>query len=224
MKTKLKFTKKIDWDSNKAKSFLDEPRIRKTLALVGTGKKVLDIGCYTGDISLAIKEKGNTVVGLDCNTEFVKMTQKKGIKAKFANFEGKFPIKSNSFDLIVAGEIIEHIYHTENFLKECNRVLKKNGEIIITTPNINYWAYRIKMLFGKTLPFAIESGEESEANPGHVRYYTIDSLKETLQKFGFEPTVIISSNILNRKIKLEKLADFWPSIGYHIIMKAKKVK
>lgn len=223
MKAKKIYKKKIDWNSKKAKEFLDEPRIRKMLSLVGTNKKVLDVGCFTGDIALEIKKKGNEVIGIDCNTEFVKMTQKKGIDAKFANFEEKFPFKNESFDLIVAGEIIEHIYHTENFLKECHRVLKKDGEIIITTPNINYWVYRIKMLFGKTLPFAIESGEDTEANPGHIRYYTVESLKKTTEKFGFKNKIVTSSNIINRKIKLEKIAEIWPSIGYHIILKAKRV-
>jgi len=219
---KKRYTKKIDWNKEKAESFLNEPRLRKTLSLVGTGKKVVDVGCYTGDIALAIKNKGNTVIGLDCNTEFVKMTQKKGIPAKFANFEEKLPLPSNSADLIVAGEIIEHIYHTENFLKECHRLLKNSGEIIITTPNINFWTYRIKMLFGKTLPFSIESGEDTELNPGHVRYYTKDSLIKTLRKFGFEPEIVTASNLLNRKVKLEKIADVWPSLGYHLIVKAKK--
>lgn len=224
MKAKKIYKKKIDWNSKKAKEFLDEPRIRKMLSLVGTNKKVLDVGCFTGDIALEIKKKGNEVVGIDCNIEFVKMTQKKGIDAKFANFEEKFPFKNESFDLIVAGEIIEHIYHTENFLKECHRILKKDGEIIITTPNINYWVYRIKMLFGKTLPFGIESGEDTEF-PGHIRYYTFESMEKTLKNYNFEIEKKISSNIINRSIiKLEKVAELWPSIGYHIIVKAKKYK
>lgn len=222
MVKKSKYTKAIDWNPEKANDFLNEPRIRKMIQLAGTGHKVLDVGCYSGDISLAIKNNGNEVVGLDSNVTFVKMAKERGIPAKFADFEEKFPVASNSFDVIVAGEIIEHIYHTEKFLQECHRVLKKGGELVITTPNINWFWYRFKMLFGKTLPYAIEAGEDTEACPGHVRYYTVDSLTKTLQKFGFKVELVTSSNMLNGKVTFEKVAEIWPSMGYHIIVKAKK--
>jgi ubiquinone/menaquinone biosynthesis C-methylase UbiE len=224
MKMREIYNKQINWNKTKSDIFMNEPRIKKMLSLVETNQKVLDIGCYTGDISLAIKEKGNAVIGLDCNTEFVKMSKNKGIDARFANFEEKFPIKSNSIDLVFAGEIIEHIYNTEIFLKECNRVLKKNGSLIISTPNINYWVYRLKMLFGKTLPYGIEAGNESEF-PGHIRYYTFESLIKTTNKFGFKQEVITSSSILERNnLKVTFLSNIIPTIGYHIIIKTIKKK
>ena len=214
--------KKYNWDETKAKEFMSDLRIVKTLSMVGTNKTVLDIGCYTGDIALAIKQKGNRVFALDCKPEFIKMTQEKGIPAKLTNLEKRFPIKPESIDLIVAGEIIEHIYYTERFLRECNRVLKKGGEIIITTPNINWLSFRIQMILGKTLPFGIESGVETDF-PGHCRYYTVESLSQTLKNFGFEIEEVRASQIMNKAIKLSWLADKWPSIGYQLIVKAKKI-
>jgi len=215
-------TEKFEWNDAKAKEFMSDLRIVKTLSMVGTNKTVLDIGCFTGDIALAIKQKGNKVFGLDCKSEFIKMTQAKGIPAKLTNLEKKFPIKNESIDLIVAGEIIEHIYYTERFLRECHRILKKDGEILITTPNVNWLSFRLQMLLGKTLPYSIESGVELDF-PGHCRYYTVESILQTLKKFGFKVEIIRSSQIMNRFVKLSWLADKWPSIGYQLIVKAKKI-
>jgi len=51
----------------------------------------------------------------------------------FCNAEN-IPVKSGSFDMVVLGEIIEHLENPQRVLRECRRVLKKNGEIVATIP------------------------------------------------------------------------------------------
>ena len=163
------YNKKIDWDKTKAYNLLHEPRVRKMLQFVGANNMVVDIGSYSGDIAKAIQDKGNNIIGLDCNKKFVEMTKVAGVNAMYADFEKSLPIKDKSVDLVFAGEVIEHIYHTEIFLKEAHRVLKDGGELIISTPNLAYWGHRIKLLFGVAPNIlGYESGEDLEANPGHV--------------------------------------------------------
>lgn len=62
--------------------------------------------------------------------------------AKKGNINDGLPFADSSFDNIVAGEFIEHIENPVFFLKECHRVLKSGGRLIITTPNIYcYWKF-----------------------------------------------------------------------------------
>jgi 2-polyprenyl-3-methyl-5-hydroxy-6-metoxy-1,4-benzoquinol methylase len=92
--------------------------------------KILDVGYYActlhGEI-LRTAGKEN-VFGVD--TELKKETP----NYKKASAE-KIPFQTQSFDTIIAGELIEHLKKPELFIKEANRLLKKDGKLIITTPN-----------------------------------------------------------------------------------------
>ena len=102
--------------------------------------KVLDMGStghgdYEPTLHQFLKDNvdGN-VIGLDIkkdeNVDIVLDLNKK-----------KYPIKSKSYDTIIAGDIIEHLDCPLIFLKECKRILKPNGRIILTTPNMNSITY-----------------------------------------------------------------------------------
>ena len=98
-------------------------------------------------------------------------------------------------------------------------LLKKNGTLIITTPNLAYVGHRIKGLFGKAPEImGYESGEDT-AGPGHVRYFTLQTLTELLQKHGFCVSGIRGSDIKGS----EKLGDLFPTLAYHLIIKVTKV-
>lgn len=56
---------------------LAELRIEKTLSLIGSGKRVLDVGCCDGSITLRIKKLGNEVVGIDISEKAVRRARKK---------------------------------------------------------------------------------------------------------------------------------------------------
>jgi 2-polyprenyl-3-methyl-5-hydroxy-6-metoxy-1,4-benzoquinol methylase len=99
------------------------------------GKKVLDVGCakysYMSDYC-----KNAEVIGIDISyktIDFLSKSQRKG--AFFVSDTAWLPFKSSVFDLIFAGEILEHVEKPELVLNEWQRILKKNGLLIITTPN-----------------------------------------------------------------------------------------
>ncbi len=96
--------------------------------------KVLDIGCDSHFLHNEIKN--DETIGLDIKIKHIRGNVIKG-DAQLA------PIKSKSFDCIVAGELIEHLEQPEIFLKECYRILKTKGKLIITTPNKKSWWNRI---------------------------------------------------------------------------------
>lgn len=108
------------------------------------------------------------------------------------------PIKSNSVDIIIAIEVIEHIRDSEEFLKEILRVSKPGGLILLTMPNIVSLISRIRMFFG-ILPVAISSDKT------HVKFYRQKDIKKILlslnYKVKFHPTSF-SLNPMNPKSKL----------------------
>ena len=123
-------------------------RIKKVLDLIGTGKTVLDVGCWDCSISLLIKANGNEVYGLDNSDNAIQLATEKGILVKKCNLEEeKWPDFGFKFDVVFAGEIIEHIFDTDKFLRNIYHILKDDGCLVLTTPNIASLGRRIMLFF-----------------------------------------------------------------------------
>ncbi len=109
---------------------MDEKVRLKLIARYASGK-ILDIGCAANPNSYL-----KSAIGMDLNDKVeLPSNYTKIIKH---NVHDEFPFNDNTFDTVVAGEILEHLENPFAFLKECKRVVKKGGRIIITTPNSCY--------------------------------------------------------------------------------------
>ena len=123
----------------------------------------------------------------------------------------KFPDKY--FDMVYLGETIEHVYDITKCFKEVKRVLKPDGYLAITTPNLAAWHNRLLLLFGKCpinyhpSPITYSKSDENnlKATHGkhlrdvplhhyHIRLFTIDRLFDYLELMGFK---IIKHDIIN---------------------------
>jgi len=203
------------------------------------GNKVLDVGCGTGEIGRTIKENFDCdVYGLDINTIAVKKARENGIIAKVSNVEKKWPFKNSSIDTVLCIQMIEHLINPDFFLLESRRVLKKDGMIIITTPNLAAWFNRIIFLFGfqpfftevstvdKTIGLSFTRNLTNNRKPmGHIRCFTLKALKEILELHGFKQILIRGStvNYFPKYITLfDKIFSFFPSLAADLIVVARK--
>ena len=193
-------------------------RMQKVISLIESGKNVLDLGCFSGYLIKKLEEKGNYVVGTDSNPEFIKHCRSKELNVMDADCERELPFEDSSFDVVVAGELIEHIYDTDKFLNECNRVLKPGGELIITTPNLGFWKHRIKLLLGLNMPF--EYGHVG-LFVNHIRYFNLASFKRAISGHGFllkrvETSYYFSGNDGNSFLNIF-IPNIFKNHGFHII-------
>ena len=104
-----------------------------------------------------------------------------------SDLNNPLPIDSDSVDIIIAGEIIEHLINPFRMLKECFRVLKPHGRLILSTPNLNDLKSRLKVLLGHlptNSPRAYPSTED------HIYYHKTDwnwkQLITLLEASGFD--------------------------------------
>ena len=183
-------------------------RIKKaTEMLTGFEGTLLDIACGDATISLQLKNTLNCEVkAVEMIAENISKAREKGIDAKKVDLnKEKLPFQKNSFEGVFAGEILEHVIDSEGLLLEINRVLKKNGTLLITVPNIANWYNRLIMLFGY-LPHYVESGSrEAYGTPfgcinGHVKAFTKNSLIQMLEKHGFEIKEVKGSGFSRTKM------------------------
>lgn len=227
---RIKFIEKRFSEKYEEPKFLNEPRIKQLLELCKTtsGKKILDIGCNDGRMGQILKEKyGKDIYGIDLSKDPLKVAMTRGIKCLRSDIELGLPYKDNSFDAVIAGDIIEHIYDTEHFIKEIKRVLIGGGELIMSTPNIASLGARLELLIGRQ-PLMLET--KLEGFSGHIRWFTYQALKELLEDYDFRILSFCSYHveipILARFTKKkfltsEKLAKLFPKLGTHLIVKAR---
>jgi len=87
------------------------------------------------------------------------------------------PIKEK-FDTIVALGLLEHLWNVDNFMKECRRLLKQRGILILSMPSVKWWKIRLRLLLGNSNDFDITKVEA-------CRYFSPESLKNLLKMYGF---------------------------------------
>ena len=151
--------------------------------------KILDIGGYSVFEDMMIDRYG---------FENIKTYATPNLNTDTLDFEDE------SFDLIILAEVIEHLYDPDIVLSECYRILKTNGCLLITTPNLLSWYNRILMMFGyypMNLDISCEvrrTGkrdilqkrplEAVQLNPlhdVHIKLYTFATLDILLRDHGF---------------------------------------
>jgi SAM-dependent methyltransferase len=115
----------------------------------GPGRRVLDVGCRAGALTRSYLE-GNTVVGVDVDREALAEAAALGIQTVWADAQRRLPFQDESFDVVVAGELLEHLADPELFVGEASRVLRPGGALVGSIPNAYRLKNRLRFLFGRS--------------------------------------------------------------------------
>lgn len=187
------------------------------------GEKVLDLACGNGDSSVQIAKITKTeVYGMDFSKVAVaEANKKKGVKAVFGNVEDALPFDKESFDTVFWGDNIEHIFFPSKTIKEIYRVLKPQGRLILSTPNMAYWRYRLSYLIKGSIPDTEYNGKHPW-EWSHIRFFNSQILKEFFGINKFKMTKVWGIN--RRKID-RWLVRLFPNIcGMILVVEATKTE
>lgn len=138
---------------------------------------LLDIGCgyYPRNI-VGLKNKVGKAVGID--REPPPRSPAKNIRLMKYDINKKLPFKGGTFDCITMLAVLEHLSHPKEIVKECRRVLKKGGKLIVTVPS-NY----SKPVLETLAYLRIISREEIS---GHLNYFNIKELNMMQKRAGLK--------------------------------------
>lgn len=188
------------------------PRLARTLALVpapeSTGR-VLELGCYMQITPLlerlcGYREVRGAYYGPRGRIDHKTVHFPDGdFQCDVDHFDAErdaFPYPDGCFDLVIAGEIIEHMtYDPMHLLLESRRVLHEGGALLVTTPNVGSITSVAKTLDGRDNPqiFFLYNRPNASEPPeiGHVREYTAYELGEAVKAAGFEVERLFTSFI-----------------------------
>jgi len=163
--------------------------------------KIIDLGCADGEFALKIAAKAGTeeIFGAEFLEEACLQAKTRGIKVHWADLNERLPFDNESFDVVHANQVLEHLPGTDRFVKEVHRILKPGGYAVISTPNLASFHNICSLVLGKQ-PFTAHVSNEVilgnsldpkcgmlHASKGevHMRIFTPEALKELFKYHGF---------------------------------------
>ena len=139
----------------------------------GPGLRVLDLGCRTGALTQHYA-KCNSVVGVDVDRSALEQAvERLGIETVWADAEEELPFPDASFDVVVAGELLEHLADPRVAVAHVLRVLEPGGSFVGSVPNAFRLKSRLRYL----------AGRHPETDATHLQLFTPAALRGLLGDF-----------------------------------------
>lgn len=188
---------------------VNRPWYAKALQLLpdSTDYSIIELGSGHGELAQKLQPLVKKLTCVDRSEIYVNQLTRSGFKAVLADFNQPLSFKTGQFDGAISLEVIEHLVDAEGFLKEVYRLLKPQGWLIISTPNIAWWGYRLFCLLG----------QPPKKEGYHLRYFTHHTLIDKLNQAGFKMVRSASFTtipLLNRLLFKFKLKPIHPRIKY----------
>jgi len=185
-----------------AEEILSSPVVDKEAFILDMcrGKDVLDMGCVCHDESFysrddwqhgRIKGVARKLLGVDYLESDVKKLQKKGFDVLCADVTREICIEK-TFDVIVAGDLIEHLVNFEGFFENLSRLLNEGGKVILSTPNPFYAGEFHYVGFKRAYLI----------NPEHTCWIDPMAMRQLVSRFGFE---IVETHFIEKRWSLGNL-------------------
>jgi 2-polyprenyl-3-methyl-5-hydroxy-6-metoxy-1,4-benzoquinol methylase len=157
-------------------------RRRFLLANVQAGERVLDVGCGEGNFAAELVGAGAEVVAVDVAEQPLRRARilHPELDLRLVDPAGSWELPDAAFDVVWAGEVIEHVLDTAAWLSEVRRVLRSGGILLLSTPA--HGRLTLLRLALSRRAFA----DHFEPRGDHLRFYARDTLSGLLEDFGFE--------------------------------------
>ena len=177
-------------------------------------KDVLDIGCVAHDpeayrgrfwVHKAVATVAKSILGIDLHEEGLRVLRARGFNVMAADAEC-FDL-ARTFDVIVAGDLIEHLGNLNGFLQSCKNHLRPGGRLLISTPNPWYWRNIAKAALYT----------EVNNNPEHVCWICPRTLRQLVARHDMDLGEIRFGSSYMRD-RLMPLPRGWKHTSYHAVV------
>ena len=149
--------------------------------LMPSNAKVLDIGSGTGGTTKVINSgKENSVLCIEPDPARSAAARQRGLEVVTAVFDENLARELGKFDVVVMGDVLEHIANPFEILSNVRLVLSPGGKLLMSVPNVAHWTVRTRLMFGR-----FDYQESGIMDSTHLRWFTIKTLIALLESAGF---------------------------------------
>jgi len=157
------------------------------LELIPSGSRVLDLGCSSGYLSAAIRDRrGCRVFGVELDPAAARLARRRGFEVVNGSMTGARTRKKveawGRFDVVVAADVLEHLADPAASLRWIREsVLTPAGLLAVSIPNVVHFNNRRQVLLGR-----FDYTDHGLLDRTHLRFFTAASLRETLARSGYQ--------------------------------------
>ncbi len=205
----------------------------RMIEMVGTGKKVVDFGCWTGFVARELKKRGCYVTGIEIDPEAAEEARSvcdRVIVADLDTIDLAAALQGEEYDVGLFGDVIEHLKEPARLLAQMRDMLSSGGCIVVSVPNIAHASIRLMLLQGR-----FDYADTGILDDTHLKYYTRRSIGDLLEACGYIVDVMswtenrMSEEDLHAVIDPLKLANLekvveafstWEAVAFQYLIKA----
>jgi len=212
----------VDLSSNRYepdKIDLSNPNVVYTIeaSLVGKNKKVLEVGCSTGYFTKILKDFGNEVYCIEIDREAAKLAEKHCNSIVIGDIEDlnlEYHFKEKFFDVVLFGDVLEHLKDPERVLRKIKGFLKDDGYVVASIPNIAHGDVILNLMAGK-----FDYRPLGLLDKTHLRFFTLRSIKEMFERCGFKIAEIYTTKVEVGYTELGEVVKSFPAPIVNFIKK-----
>lgn len=191
--------------------------------LIPPKKKVLEVGCATGELLKKLREKKCYTVGLEKDKDIALEAKRKCDRIIVGDIEtiDRLPFSDNYFDTVVLGDVLEHLQRPDKVLERLKKYLGENGVILVSIPNVAFISVRFGLFFGR-----FNYTEYGPLDKSHLRFFTLKTAKRLIEENGYKIIRLEGYNqVRARYFLLKPLGKLWKTLfATDFIIKAIKKK
>jgi 2-polyprenyl-3-methyl-5-hydroxy-6-metoxy-1,4-benzoquinol methylase len=172
-----------------ASKYETEPELRNEnnshtiiIGLVGQNKTVLDVGAATGYVAKLLSEQGCNVTGIEVDPDAARKAEEHCERVITGDIEGldlQAELGDSSFDVIVFGDVLEHLKEPLEVLKSFKPFLSPEGYVVASIPNVAHGSVRLALLQGKFRYQSLGLMDDT-----HLRFFTRETIEQMFTEAG----------------------------------------
>ncbi len=170
----------------------------------GRGRRLLDVGAANGFLAQRLTERGYEVTGIEGDPRLAALAAGKCHAVVVADLDREAPELSGSFDVIVYGDVLEHLKDPLRVFQHLNRYLSPDGTLVISVPNVAHLRVRLQLLLGR-----FEYAERGILDRTHLRFFTLSSLRRFLAEAKVTVVELVATPVPLPLLVPERYHGWW---------------
>jgi methionine biosynthesis protein MetW len=180
--------------------------------LVGQGKRVLEIGCGPGSITKILAEQGDCkVTGLELDSEAIKKVEQYCVKVMQADLNSsEWPqlLKDDKFDVVVAADVLEHLYDPWKSLQRMVPLINDKGYIVISLPHVGHAAVASCLINGD-----FDYRDWGLLDRTHIRFFGLKNIEDLFAQANLK---IIEAKYVTKPPEETEFAAGWAKLPNNV--------